>query len=168
MKPQSPFSRLLALALLLVGLSKTAPAFVQLNPPSVWPDGDIVMHLQLGPLNRALGDGSPSWNAAAKSALEAWNPHMERAKFTTVMDSTAPIGSGNGVSKSGTKMTRTIQSFFSAPARTMRKMTRDTTNAEHIILHSSGAPIVHTACTASTTASTAFTRCPRSVNRGNS
>jgi hypothetical protein len=98
MKPQRPFSRLPALALLLVGLTKPAPAFVQLNPPSVWPDGDIVMHLQLGPLSRALGDGSPSWNAAAKTALEAWNPHMERAKFTTVMDSTVPIGSGNGVS----------------------------------------------------------------------
>jgi hypothetical protein len=74
MKPQRPFSRLPALALLLVGLTKPAPAFVQLNPPSVWPDGDIVMHLQLGPLSRALGDGSPSWNAAAKTALEAWNP----------------------------------------------------------------------------------------------
>lgn len=98
MKPQRPFSRLLAVALLLVGLTKPAPAFVQLNPPSVWPDGDIVMHLQLGPLNRTLSDGSPSWNAAAKTALEAWNPHMERAKFTTVMDSTVPIGSGNGVS----------------------------------------------------------------------
>ena len=98
MKPHRPFSRLLALALLFVGLTKPAPAFVQLNPPSVWPDGDIVMHLQLGPLSRALSDGSPSWNAAAKSALEAWNPHMERAKFTTVMDSAAPIGSGNGVS----------------------------------------------------------------------
>ena len=59
---------------------------------------DIVMHLQLGPLSGSLSDGSPSWNAAAKSALEAWNPHMERAKFTTVMDSTVPIGSGNGVS----------------------------------------------------------------------
>jgi hypothetical protein len=98
MKPQRPFSRILALALLFGGLTKPVPAFVQLNPPSVWPDGDIVMHLQLGPLSGSLSDGSPSWNAAAKSALEAWNPHMERAKFTTVMDSTVPIGSGNGVS----------------------------------------------------------------------
>ena len=87
-----------ALALLLISPARPVAGFVQLNPPSVWPSGDIVMHLQLGPLDRALGDGSPSWNAAAKVALDAWNPHMERAKFTTVIDSTAPIGSGNGVS----------------------------------------------------------------------
>ena len=96
MNPVRSFVGCFAFALLVVGMSRPAMAFVQLNPPSVWPDGDIVMHLQLGATSRSLSDGSVSWNAAAKSALDAWNPHMERAKFTGVIDSTVPIGSGNG------------------------------------------------------------------------
>ncbi len=97
MNPIRSFIGRLAFALLSVGLHRPAAAFVQLNPPSVWPDGDIVMHLQLGPLSRSLSDGSASWNAAAKTALDAWNPHMERAKFTAVIDSTVPVASGNGL-----------------------------------------------------------------------
>jgi len=96
MNPVRSFVGCFAFALLVVGTTRPATAFVQLNPPSVWPDGDIVMHLQLGATSRSLSDGSVSWNAAAKSALDAWNPHMERAKFTAVIDSTVPIGSGNG------------------------------------------------------------------------
>ncbi len=88
--------RLLALLLALAALSHPASAFVQLNPPSVWPDGTITVHLQLGPLNGTLSDGGASWNAAAQAALDRWNPHMDRVKFATVSDSPAAVGDGNG------------------------------------------------------------------------
>ncbi len=88
---------LLALSLTLVALARPLAAFVQLNPPSVWPDGDITMHLQLGPATSPLTDGAASWDAAAKAALNAWNPSMERVKFVSVPNSGAAVGDGNGV-----------------------------------------------------------------------
>jgi hypothetical protein len=88
--------RCLAFVVALAGLARPVGAFVQLNPPSVWPDGDITMHLQLGPLNGSLSDGSASWNAAARAAFDLWNPHMNRVKFATVADSSAAVGDGNG------------------------------------------------------------------------
>ena len=62
---------------------------------SSWPDGNIVMQLQLGPPSTALLDGAPDWSTVAESALNEWNLQMARSRFTVVRDSTAAVARGN-------------------------------------------------------------------------
>ena len=63
-----------------------------------WPGGStITVQMELRPLLKTLQDGSTSWNAATAPALDAWNQQMQRVQFVTVMDSTLPISSGDGV-----------------------------------------------------------------------
>ena len=69
-------------------------AYVLLDDP--WPDGTVVVNLQLGS-SPHLTDGSASWGASAESALASWNQVISRVQFTVVRDSTAPKGDGNGV-----------------------------------------------------------------------
>jgi hypothetical protein len=64
---------------------------------STWPDGNIVMHLQLGPAATPLSDGAPDWATVAESALNEWNAQLGRAKFTVVRDSTAAVGRSNRI-----------------------------------------------------------------------
>ena len=63
-----------------------------------WPDGAIVMHLQMGSQNRNLIDGAGSWNRSAEFALAEWNTHLDDTgvEFRVVRDSTAPIAAPNG------------------------------------------------------------------------
>ena len=63
---------------------------------SRWPDGSVVVHLQLGE-SGPLSDGSDSWSRSAESALAAWNVTMSRLQFQVVRDSTAARGDGNHV-----------------------------------------------------------------------
>jgi len=85
----------LALALLFAGASAAGVSgFVLLSDS--WPDGTVVINLQLGSSARLI-DGSESWGASAESALASWNQYISRVKFTVVRDSTAPKGDGNGV-----------------------------------------------------------------------
>src|ERR1051325_10939258 len=42
------------------------------NPPTVWPDGNIPMDLQLGYAGDLI-DRNTSWNTVAANALAAWN-----------------------------------------------------------------------------------------------
>ena len=70
-------------------------AYTPLAGSPVWPDGNIVMHLQLGPSTR-LADGK-TWNSAAIDMLAEWNKQMVRSQFTTVADSSAAVGDGNRV-----------------------------------------------------------------------
>lgn len=60
-----------------------------------WPNGPIVMEMQLGN-SEPLLDGSTSWNSAAEPVMALWNSNMSRASFRLVRDSTAPIGDLNG------------------------------------------------------------------------
>jgi hypothetical protein len=63
-----------------------------------WPNGAVVtMEMELGALNQTLQDGSPSWNAAAAPAIDAWNAQMGRIQLAKVMDSSKPIASGDGI-----------------------------------------------------------------------
>jgi hypothetical protein len=80
---------------LLATMLTTPPAsgFAFLN--GRWPDGPIVMHLQLGASGH-LADGSESWGQSAESALGVWNQTVTRVQFQIVRDSTAPRGDGNG------------------------------------------------------------------------
>ena len=70
-------------------------AYTPLAGSPVWPDGNIVMHLQLGASTR-LTDGK-TWNSAAIDMLAEWNKQMVRSQFTTVTDSSAAVGDGNRV-----------------------------------------------------------------------
>jgi hypothetical protein len=82
------------IALLLLPLTR-ARSYV--SSGSSWPNGNITMQLQLGPVSSPLIDGASSWGASAESALATWNLYMDRAQFTVVRDSTAPIASGNRI-----------------------------------------------------------------------
>lgn len=63
-----------------------------------WPDGPIVMHLQLGSQEINLIDDSGSWNRTVEFALGEWNTHLDDTgvEFRVVRDSTASIASLNG------------------------------------------------------------------------
>lgn len=73
-------------ALACATLGSPAHAFVA---GASWPDGNVVMHLQLGSPAAALADGSTSWGPIAESALDEWNTQLTRSRFTVVRDSTA-------------------------------------------------------------------------------
>ena len=64
---------------------------------SSWADGNIVMHLQLGPAPAPLMDGSPDWATVAESALAEWNQYIARSQFTVVRDSTASVSRTNRI-----------------------------------------------------------------------
>jgi hypothetical protein len=84
----------LALALAFALVTPSARAFTTTTGSAVWPDGPIVMNLQLAP-NAPLSDGQASWNAAAAAMLALWNQQLVRSTFLWVNDSTAPVASGN-------------------------------------------------------------------------
>ena len=81
-------------AFLALACASGLHAFTTTTGSAVWPDGPIVMNLQLSP-NAPLSDGQANWNAAAATQLAAWNQHLVRSTFLWVTDSTAPVGSGN-------------------------------------------------------------------------
>src|SRR4051812_8297089 len=85
--------RLLVIALFLVAVCGGLDAYVFIGDR--WPDGSVVMQLQLGTSGTLL-DGSDSWGVSAEDALARWNANISRVQFRVVRDSTAPIGSNNG------------------------------------------------------------------------
>jgi hypothetical protein len=89
-----PLSSFLAAVVVAAGFAPSAQAYTPLNGSPVWPDGNIVMHLQLG-ASPALADGK-TWNTAAADMLAEWNQSLVRSRLTWVADSNAPIGEGNG------------------------------------------------------------------------
>lgn len=79
-----------------------------------WPSGTVVtMEMELGALNQSLQDGSSSWNAAAAPATDAWNAQMGSIQFATVMDSTKPVSSGDGINSTSFASTVFGDSFGS-------------------------------------------------------
>lgn len=67
------------------------------SPSTTWPDGQILMHLQLGTASAPLVDGSASLDDAFSSALQTWNQYLGRVQFTSQAGTAAAIGSGNRV-----------------------------------------------------------------------
>jgi hypothetical protein len=55
------------------------------------------VQLELGSAGRTLSDGNTSWNSAVSPALDLWNQVMGSIQLGRVMDSTAPIVSGDGL-----------------------------------------------------------------------
>lgn len=60
-----------------------------------WPDGTILMQMQLGSSSGTLIDGSTSWGAAIEPAMASWNSQVSRVEFRVNRDSTAARGDGN-------------------------------------------------------------------------
>jgi len=57
-------------AFLALACASGLHAFTTTTGSAVWPDGPIVMNLQLSP-NAPLSDGQANWNAAAATQLAA-------------------------------------------------------------------------------------------------
>jgi hypothetical protein len=85
--------RIATIAVALIILCSALDAYVFTG--ARWPDGTIVMQLQLGS-SGTLSDGSSSWGESAEGALATWNTVLSREQFRVVRDSTAPTGRGNG------------------------------------------------------------------------
>jgi hypothetical protein len=63
-----------------------------------WPNGTLItLQMELGTPNQSLQDGSQTWNIAAGPAADAWNAVMKQVQFKRVMNSSAPLSSGDGV-----------------------------------------------------------------------
>lgn len=63
-----------------------------------WPDGRVVtLQMSLGNPGSTLQDGNTSWNVATLPAVQQWNANMARLQFATVMNSTVPVKSIDGV-----------------------------------------------------------------------
>ena len=66
-------------------------------PTLGWPDGEIVMQLQLGGTGGGtLIDGNTTWGTPAENALAIWNQILGRVQFSVVRDSTIPRVFGDG------------------------------------------------------------------------
>lgn len=63
---------------------------------SSWSSSTVLMQLQLGTPSSPLLDGSTRWDDVASAALERWNAHLGRTRFSAVKGSSAPQGSLNG------------------------------------------------------------------------
>lgn len=95
-----PLRKRLSLAfcflLFLLALSPQARPYALEN--KTWPNGTVVtMEMELGAPTQALQDGSQSWNEAVAPAIDAWNATMQNVQLAAVMDSSAPVSSGDGV-----------------------------------------------------------------------
>jgi hypothetical protein len=85
-----------ALTAAIVGLSGTARGYV-LEGQS-WPAGTVVvLQLSLGNAGRTLQDGNTSWNNAVAPVAAMWNQEIQRVQLSQVLDSTAPVSSGDHV-----------------------------------------------------------------------
>lgn len=62
---------------------------------STWPNGTIVMHLQMGSGSGTLIDGTTSWNQVMTNALATWNTHLNLAQFSAVQNSTVAKRDGD-------------------------------------------------------------------------
>jgi len=78
------------LTLLALAAAPCAHAYVPFR--STWPSGDIPLRLQLDATAATrifpLIDGAMSWNVVAQAALEDWNLHLGRCRFTSTISTT--------------------------------------------------------------------------------
>jgi Matrixin len=95
-----------------VSLAKSACGYALEGPQ--WPSGKgPVMQLELGNSSGTLSDGNTSWNVAAAPALDMWNQVLGSIQFGKVMNSTAPVASGDRVNSMAFASTIFGQSFGS-------------------------------------------------------
>lgn len=75
----------------------TLPAHAYSTAGRSWAPGTVTFHMSLGNAVAPLIDGNTSWNAAAAPALDQWNERMGSIQLARVMDSSAPVVSGDRV-----------------------------------------------------------------------
>jgi hypothetical protein len=78
-----------------------------------WATTSVVMQLEMGNPGSPLSDGSTSWNAAVSPAVDMWNQVLGRIQLGRVMNSTAPIASGDRTNSMAFSSTVFGQSFGS-------------------------------------------------------
>lgn len=94
-----PFSlfRSSSIAALALAFGASTAFSYSLEGPS-WPEGKVVtLQMSLGNAPSTLQDGNISWNLASAPAIDEWNAGMARVQFATVLDSTVPLKSNDGV-----------------------------------------------------------------------
>jgi hypothetical protein len=88
--------RAAVLAALVTMLSGSIGAY-SLITSSRWPDGTILMQMQLGSSSGTLIDGTTSWGSAIEPAMSNWNSHVSRVEFRVNRDSTTARADNNGL-----------------------------------------------------------------------
>ena len=73
-----------------------ASAYV-LEGPSWLSGSRPAFQMELGSAGRTLTDGNTSWDTAALPVFGMWNQQLQNVQFNTVLSSTAPVSSGDGV-----------------------------------------------------------------------
>jgi hypothetical protein len=82
---------------LFIELSSIASAYVLEGP--AWPNGTVVtLQMELGAAPHTLQDGTNNWNDAAAPAADGWNAVMKNVQLAKVINSSAPVAPGDGVS----------------------------------------------------------------------
>ena len=76
-----------------------ASGFAYTTEEASWPDGDIVMKLDIVSTGTPLADGSASLNASAADCLNTWNQSLQRSKFviTYPQGTFSPPQDGDGI-----------------------------------------------------------------------
>ena len=109
-----PFAAIVAVFAVALGTFAPRDANAYSLEGPKWPDGITpVMQLELGTPGRTLLDSTTSWNTAIAPALDMWNQVVGRMQFGRVMNSTAPVASGDGVNSMALSSTVFGQSFGS-------------------------------------------------------
>ena len=93
-------TRFAVMAAILLAVATIARGYALISSSSGalrWPDGTVIMQLQLGSGSGTLIDGSTSWNDVAEAGLAIWNSYVSRLAFRVVRNSTAATGDNNGV-----------------------------------------------------------------------
>ncbi len=121
------------LILALISIASQASAYVT-NGKS-WPaNSTLTLQLSLGAPATPLLDGNTSWNAAAAPAIDAWNAKMARLQIAKVMDSTAPVASGDRVNSVAFSNSVFGQSFGSGTLAVTYYFTQGSTFLEADVL----------------------------------
>lgn len=84
------------LAVCLGFVPAPASAYV-LEGPSWLSGSRPAFQMELGSAGRTLTDGNTSWDTAALPIFGMWNQQLQNVQFNTVLSSTAPVSSGDGV-----------------------------------------------------------------------
>jgi hypothetical protein len=91
-------TRFIALGTLVLTATLPEIAYSYVLEGPKWPNGsNPTVQVELGSAGRTLSDGNTSWNSAVSPAIDMWNQVMANLQLGRVMNSTAPIVSGDRI-----------------------------------------------------------------------
>lgn len=121
------------LLLTLISIASKADAYNATGKS--WPvNSTLTLQFSLGAPGGPLLDGNTSWNVAAAPAIDAWNAKMARLQLAKVMDSTAPVASGDRVNSVAFSNSVFGQSFGSGTLAVTYYFTQGSTFLEADVL----------------------------------